>query len=167
MTQTEIMQMFNSTEELLTKYLDEDVRTIFSTMVGMEISASQSVATETTFKDSVTAMVGFAGSYSGLICIICKRKLALDITAQMLGMDVTKCNDNVHDALGEIANMIAGSFKHNFVLEGHEAQLSTPSLISGEQYDITVGPLHDTLTLMFEYARASNFFVSVYLKAGN
>ena len=166
MTKTEILELLNTTEDQLIRHLDEDVRTIFSTMVGMEVSQSQPASTETVFTDCVTAMVGFAGSYSGMISINTSQKLAMYFTSQMLGMDVTKCNDDVHDALGEIANMIAGSFKHHFVVGVHEVQLSTPSVISGEHYFITVGSLPDTLTLMFEFA-GDTFMVNVYLETGD
>jgi len=161
-----ILGQLKTTEKQLIEYLDRDVREIFSTMVGVEISSSHTSGTDTIFKDCVTAMVGFAGSYNGMISINTPQKLATTFTAQMLGMDVTECDDDVHDALGEIANMIAGSFKHRFVADGHEPQLSTPSVISGEQYVMTVGSLTDTLSLQFEYA-GENFMVNVYLEVGD
>ena len=160
----EILGQLNTTEEQLIEHLDGDVREIFSTMVGAEVSQSRTMVTVTKFKDCVTAMVGFAGSYNGMISINTPQKLAKSFASQMLGMDVTDVDDDVRDALGEIANMIGGSFKHHFVKDGHEVRLSTPSVISGEEYDMTVGA-PDTLTLMFQYG-AEYFMVSVYLEVG-
>jgi chemotaxis protein CheX len=165
MINAEILGRLKTTEEQLIKHLDKDVREIFSTMVGVEVSSSQIVATSTKFKDCVTAMVGFAGSFSGLISINTPRSLAMEFTSQMLGMDVTECDDDVRDALGEIANMMGGSFKHHFVDDGHEVKLSTPSVISGEEYDMSMGSVPDTLTLLFE-SGTEHFMVSVYLEAG-
>ncbi|MFA7403556.1 MAG: chemotaxis protein CheX [Pelobacteraceae bacterium] len=165
MISVEILGQLNITEEQLSILLDEDVREIFSTMVGSEISPSETVATETRFKECVTAMVGFVGSYNGMISINTRQKLAMSFASQMLGMDIVECDDDVYDALGEIANMLGGSFKHHFVKDGHEVRLSTPSVISGEEYVMTMGSVRDTLTLMFRSGEES-FMVSVYLESG-
>jgi len=165
MINAEILGQLNTTEEQLTELLDADVREIFTTMVGAEVSPSQTAVTVTKFKDSVTAMVGFAGSYNGMISVNTPQKLAMGFASQMLGMDITECDDDVIDALGEIANMIGGSFKHHFVKDGHEVRLSTPSVISGEEYVMSVGSIPDTLTLVFE-SGSEQFMVSVYLEAG-
>ncbi|MBT1072617.1 chemotaxis protein CheX [Pelotalea chapellei] len=164
MINAKVLKRLETTEEQLIEHLDKDVREIFSTMVGVDISASLTAVTETKFKHCVTAMVGFAGNYSGMISINAPQSLAMTFTSQMLGMDVEECGDDVHDALGEIANMMGGSFKHHFVNDGHEVQLSTPSVISGEEYVMTVGSVPDTLTLMFE-SGAEHFLVSVYLES--
>ena len=160
-----LIQQLNTTGEELIEHLDGDVREIFSTMVGVEVAPSQTATTVTRFKDCVTAMVGFAGSYNGMISINTPQKLALDFAGQMLGMELTECDDDVRDALGEITNMVAGSFKHHFVKDGHEVRISTPSVMSGEEYVMSVGAIPDTLTLMFEHC-AEFFLVSVYLEAG-
>ncbi len=161
---TDILNQFNTTEMLLTEHLDKDIREIFFTMVGVEIAPAQTAATLTSFNDCVTGMVGLAGSYNGMLIITTPQKLAMTFTSQMLGMEVTECDKDVHDALGEIANMIAGSFKHHFVTNGHEAQLSTPSVISGERYVMTIGSPADSLTLMFR-SGDENFLVSVYVES--
>ena len=85
----------------------------------------------------------------------------MQIASEMLGMEVTECDDDVRDALGEIANMAAGSFKHHFVTGGHEVRLSTPSIISGEEYSMTSGSVPDTLTILFS-AGAGKFMVSIW-----
>ena len=164
MISAEILGQLTTTEEELVGHLDKDVREIFSTMVGVEVSTSRTTATATTFKDCVSAMVGFAGSFSGMVSITTPQKLALAFTSQMLGMEIAELDDDVRDALGEIANMIAGSFKHHLVKDGHEVRISTPSVISGEEYVMTVGS-PDILTLMFESGE-EHFVVSVYLEPG-
>jgi chemotaxis protein CheX len=161
------MKQLNISEKELLTQLDKDVSEIFSTMVGTEVSpTSKQIDPVTHFKDCVTAMVGLAGVYNGLISISTPRKVAMGIASQMLGMDVPEMNEDVTDALGEIANMIGGSFKHHFVKDGHEVRLSTPSVITGEEYALTAGSLPDTLTLLFDHGD-DHFMVSVYLEAGD
>ena len=50
--------------------------------------------------------------------------------------------------------------------DGHEVRLSTPSVISGEEYVMTVGSVPYTLTLLYESA-AEHFSVSLYLETGD
>jgi chemotaxis protein CheX len=165
MIRADILEQLNTNEEQLIGHLDRDVQEIFSTMVGAEISPSQPAVTERKFKECVTAMVGFAGSYNGMKSINTPQKVALAFASQMIGMEITECYDDVRDAQGEIANVIAGSFKHHFVTDGHEVWLSTPSVISGDEYVMNVGSIPDTLTLMFQY-QDDYFLVNVYLEAG-
>ena len=166
MINPEILTQLNTTEEQLIKHLDDDVHEIFTTMVGVSISPCQAAENQTKFTDSVSALVGFAGCYNGMIGLNTSKKLAMAFTGQMLGMEVTECDDDVIDALGEIVNMMGGSFKHHFVNDGHEVRLSTPSVITGDEYVMSVGVAPDTLTLMFEY-EAEPFMVSLYLEAGD
>jgi len=165
MVNDEILRQLNTTGEQLIGHLDQDVREIFSTMVGVELPASLTTITVTKFKDCVTAMIGFAGSYHGMISINTPQTLAQEFASLMLGMEISECDDDVRDALGEIANMIGGSFKHHFVKDGHEVRLSTPSVMSGDEYVMSTGSVPDTLTLTFDHG-GKNFLVSVYLEAG-
>ncbi len=162
-----IMEQLKISEDELMMQLDKDAREIFSTMVGSEISPIyHKIETVTKFNDCLTAMVGLAGVYNGLISISTPRSLAMKFASEMLGMTVTEVNEDVTDALGEIANMLGGSFKHHFVKDGHEVKLSTPSVITGEEYSICAGSLPDTLTILFESAD-QHFMISVFLEVGD
>jgi len=162
----EILAQLGVSGEQLVVLLDADTREIFSTMVGTEVA---SVAAETAQRhtDSVTAMVGLTGSYNGIVSVSMCQSLAMSIAGAMLGMEVDECGDDVHDALGEIANMLGGSFKHHFVHDGHEVRLSTPSVMSGDDYVVSVGAVPDTLTLGFAVACGGEFSVTVYLEPGS
>lgn len=162
MISSEILQQLNTTEEQLIRHLDNDVREIFVTMVGTEISSSETTVSMSKFTDSVSAMVGFAGNYNGMISLNAPQSLAIVFASQMLGMEIPECNDDVTDALGELANMIGGSFKHHFVKNGQEVQLSTPSVISGDEYLMTVNS-QNTIALAFESC-SQHFLVCVYLE---
>ncbi|KAB0666178.1 chemotaxis protein CheX [Oryzomonas japonica] len=147
----DLLDALHTSEDELLKHLIRDVEEVFCTMVGMEnlLHLPLQVAPETHFKDCITAMVGFAGVYNGLVSLHAPQKLALAFTSSMLGMEVTELNDDVRDALGEIANMIAGSFKQHISPGGTDIKLSTPSLVSGDDYYVNAGNNLDTLTLRF------------------
>lgn len=153
------------TEDALINLVHEDVRSIMTTMVGVEdlMHLPIQVDTKTHFSDCITAMVGFAGNYNGLLCLHVPHKLALEFTSGMLGMEVDEINEDVNDALGEIANMIGGSFKHHLNKDGHEVRLSTPSVVSGKEYFLSSGAPDETLNLLFD-VNEEWFMVSIVIE---
>jgi chemotaxis protein CheX len=62
---------------------------------------------------------------------------------------VTELDDDVKDALSEIANMIAGSFKQNLSKGGMDIRLSTPSVVYGKEYVITLSNNPDQIAVRF------------------
>jgi chemotaxis protein CheX len=154
-----------TTEEDLVKQFHSDVQDVFTTMVGVEdlLHVPLQVDPKTHFSECITAMVGFAGLYNGLVSLHVPQKLALSFTSSMIGMEVTELNEDVNDALGEIANMIAGSFKHHLSKDGHEVRLSTPSVVTGKEYVISSGSIANTLTLLFD-SKEEWFMISIVIE---
>jgi len=161
-----IYEQLGTTEDALVKQFYGDVRDVFTTMVGVEdlLHLPLLVDPKTHFSECITAMVGLAGIFNGLVSLHVPQKLALSFTSSMIGMEVTELNEDVNDALGEIANMIAGSFKHHLSKDGHEVRLSTPSVVSGKEYVISSGSLSNTLTLLFD-SNDEWFMISVVVEA--
>jgi len=146
-----VLDSIELTENELVELLISDIREVFSTMVGMEdlLLLPSQIEPVTHFEDCLTAMVGMAGTFSGLVNIHTTRSMALGITSSMLGMDASEVADDVNDALGEIANMVAGSFKLHLTRKGADIRISTPSVVTGSNYDVIAGKAHDTITLRF------------------
>lgn len=162
-----ILESLNTTKEAVISQLEKDVFDIFSTMVGVQVTP-QAILVESveTFTDSVSAMVGMAGIFNGVVTLHCSKKMAIHFASEMLGAPATEIDNDVIDALGEIANMLGGSFKHHFVLNGQEVKLSIPSVISGQEYGLAAGSIPDTMTLKFE-AAGEAFLISLYLEEGD
>lgn len=147
----ETLATINMTEEQLIKSLIKDVQEVFITMVGVEglMHLPIQIDVTTHFKECLSAMVGLAGSYNGLVSVHIPWPLAISFTSMMLGMEVTEIDDDVNDAMGEIANMIAGSFKQHLSKGGSDIHLSTPSLINGADYVVSSGNKLENITLKF------------------
>lgn len=129
-------------EEQLAKYVIDATREVFSTMVMMDPADDYPLKEPINrFKCSITGMVGFAGTYSGVISIHCPVELALKITSSMLGIECDEVNEDLNDAIGEIGNMLGGSVKQVLSKGGLDVKLSIPTVISGEDY--TVNSLSD------------------------
>jgi chemotaxis protein CheX len=146
-----VLESIDFPEDELVRLLIDDTKEVFSTMVGMEdlLHLPSQIEPKTHFKNCVTAMVGMAGTFSGLVSIHTPQSLALQITSSMLGMEVSGVDDDVRDALGEIANMIAGSFKLHLSRGGADIRISTPSVVTGSEYVVAAGNAMDTITLSF------------------
>ena len=138
----DITQSTSLTEEQVAGYVIGATKEVFSTMVMMDVIDDFPLKEPVSrFKCSITGMVGFAGTYSGVISIHCPVALALKITSNMLGIDCDEINEDLNDAIGEIANMLGGSVKQVLSKGGLDVKLSIPTVISGEDY--TVNSLSD------------------------
>jgi chemotaxis protein CheX len=163
----DIAETTKFTEEVLAGYVISATREVFTTMVMMdpqdEFPLQEPVSR---FKCSITGMVGFAGTYSGVISIHCPVALALKITSSMLGMECDEVNDDLNDAIGEIANMLGGSVKQVLSKGGLDVKLSIPTVISGEDY--TVNSLSDSDCVVIPFVvEGLKFLVGLTLKKGD
>jgi chemotaxis protein CheX len=84
----------------------------------------------------LTAIVGLAGSLCGLFSIRCSKATGLVLTGRMLNMEAGACDAEVLDALGEICNMLAGSFKARVPGAADTCMLSIPTTIAGADYQV-------------------------------
>jgi len=146
-----LLKSLNTDEELLSQLLMRDVKEIFGTMVGLEdlLHLPIQIDPMSNFSDCISALVGLAGTYNGLVSLHMPTNLALAATSCMLGMEVSEINDDVNDAMGEIANMIAGSFKQHLTKSGMDIQISTPSVIHGKEYVISLGSNPQQIAVRF------------------
>ena len=146
-----LLNVLNTTEDQLTQQLMRDVKEIFTTMVGLEDLLHLPVPIDpvTEFQDCVSALVGLAGTYNGLVSIHMPNELAIRAASSMLGMELTELDADVNDAMGEIGNMIAGSFKQHLSKGGLDIQLSTPSVVHGKEYVISLGSHLELITVRF------------------
>lgn len=138
-------------EESIRSSIVEITKGVFSTMVMLDV-ADEAPLTEpvVSFHETMTSMVGLAGTYSGVLAIHSPKALALKITSNMLGMEVTDISEDVNDAMGEIANMIGGDVKHIFSPKGADINLSIPTVIYGSDYVMESMSTAEALLMPFD-----------------
>lgn len=125
-------------EDAVRATIVEITKGVFSTMVMLEVVEGNPLAEPVKkFYETVTGVVGFAGTYSGILAIHCPRNMSIHIASSMLGVEVVEMNKDVTDALGEIANMIGGDVKHIFSPKGADISLSIPTVIYGSEYSMS------------------------------
>ncbi|HXY13373.1 MAG TPA: chemotaxis protein CheX [Terriglobales bacterium] len=131
--------------------LELAAREVFEIMLGCKL---ESPAAPTPVSSDFTAMVGLAGQLCGLLTLRCSAQSAGLMASRMLGAEVKESDQQMWDAIGEIANMIAGNFKNKLTGTGENCVLSVPTVITGSDYTFRSmadsGPLE--VSLLFEGA---------------
>jgi chemotaxis protein CheX len=128
----------------------EVTKEIFETMIMMDVTPGQPLAEHVSkFNCSLSAMVGFAGFKQGNLTIHTPEKVAIGITQSFLGTEIEEINEDVQDAMGELANMIAGSLKPAISNDGKNVELSLPSVVYGKEYTMIVVAKADWIIVPF------------------
>ncbi len=110
---------------------------VFETMVFRELSGGDPIEGEALRSGSnVVGTVGFAGSACGLVAFYSTLDTARDIAGAMLGLPPTEVNGEVADAIGEITNMVAGSFRTRMAADGDAWAISVPTVTIGSDFFI-------------------------------
>ena len=131
---------------------------IFSSMVMMDITVeAEAVNDSGKLHDTITGLIGLAGTHKGVLAIHIPHPVAMAITSNFLGMDVNEINEDVEDAVGELANMLGGSVKTVLAENGRDIDLSLPSTISGASY--TFQPSKDVEKVVVRFGTPNGSFL--------
>ncbi len=85
----------------------------------------------------VVGTVGFLGEMNGLIYLYFDVGFAQTCTGVMLGMSEDEATEDVvNDAIGELTNMIVGSFKNGLCDAGFPCKLTLPSILRGTNFSV-------------------------------
>jgi chemotaxis protein CheX len=130
------MSPASTIDGLLLDELTAATRDVFKTMVFQEVEASSPIAGEAKRPGAnVVGTVAFAGKTSGLVVFYSSFDAAQLITASMLGIDPANVNGELPDAIGELTNMIAGSFRTRVAHATGEAwAISVPTVTVGSDF---------------------------------
>lgn len=122
---------------------------VFEMMAGARLEPNPQPPEKPT--GSQTAIVGMAGALCGMTTIRCSTAVATKLASLMLGQDAASNPSTIHDALGELCNMVAGNFKSKISNLADHCMLSVPTVITGEDYSVdTVEPNEGiTVPLLF------------------
>jgi chemotaxis protein CheX len=84
--------------------------------------------------DGLAAVVGIGGSWTGTGRITCSSLFACKLAEGLLMAPYEGINEDVLDAVAEVANMIIGNVKTNFEEKLGPLGLSVPTVIFGRNY---------------------------------
>ena len=142
---------------------------IFTSMVMLEITPGEplpSVGRPKPLKSSLTGIVGFTGTYSGVLAIHTPYGVAKSITESFLGMEVGAINEDVQDSIGELTNMLAGNIKPFLSDNGKDINLSIPSTVYGDEYTFLVAEGVEQRVIVPFTLKEKTFLVELHFKKG-
>ena len=146
--------------------ISDSTQEIFSSMVMLDVSSGEPFKRDDSkLINSISGIIGLAGAVKGMLAIHLPNEAAMAVTTAFLGMDVEEIDEDVCDAIGELANMLGGSMKSILDPSGSEIQLSMPSAIHGEEYAVDCLTDSESVTVPFEF-NGQTFMVELQLSQG-
>lgn len=124
----------------------KSIGNVFTTMLSTEVEFQKPyVKSAVTEKPDVSAIIGFSGDASGAVVLCFGQSTALKIASAFACTELSIDSPDFADALGEIANMVAGGAKSDF--QGLSVNISLPSVIVGTGHEVVKSNAHPSLVV--------------------
>ena len=108
---------------------------VFRTMLQCDLARGQLYLKEHVQPDhEISGIIGLSGKATGTVVLSLGRDVAISATEVLLGERPSQLDADVVDAIGELANMVAGNAKTQ--LEQFEMSLSLPNVILGKNHTV-------------------------------
>jgi chemotaxis protein CheX len=127
---------------------------VFSTMLAMDLAPGEATISksEPEYHTNVVALLGLTGEWSGSGQISVDPLFACRIASQMLMAEYETINEDVLDAVAEIANMVVGNIKNLLEEKLGPMGLSTPTIVFGGSFETRVAGSPDRVCMPFTCA---------------
>jgi len=137
---------------------------IFQTMVSMDPQSDEPIpGDKSPLNGGISGIVGIAGKIKGTISVHFDKNLAIKVASNILEEEINEINDDVEDAVGEIANMVAGGAKTKLFKSNISFDISIPTVVTGEDYTMESKMEGEAALLPFTVGK-EKFFVEVHLQ---
>ncbi len=119
---------------------------VFRTMVQTEVTIGRPhMKADPAAPTDVTGIIGLSGDVTGSVVLSFQLESAVAIASKFAGTDVEPDHPDFADALGELANMVAGNAKKDF--HGYEVNISLPSVIIGQGHKVSASHVAPQLVI--------------------
>ena len=147
------------TDDAIRQTITSTLIETFNTMMSMALEAVEESAVTGLDDSRMVGTIHFGGEVVGVMSFNLSEAFARTVTSAMLGIeaDEIKSNEVVTDVIGELANIVAGNLKTEFLDAGLTCVISTPSITSGSDFKIDPVDIAPPVTFTFrekdEYVR--------------
>ena len=124
----------------LNEALLEGAKEVFETMIFMPLEKADDQSQQIE-GNCLLGTITFKGELEGCLAICCSTPSAKAIALNMLAMDPEDdiSEEDINDAIGEVANMVMGSIKARIQESIGTLEVSIPSVISGQHLENNLG----------------------------
>ncbi len=120
------------------EYINPFIRSLgnaFKTMLNCEVRrGAPCLKTDPWPNYEISGIIGLSGRAIGTVVLSLSEAVALKAASTMLLCDFNEINAEVVDAVGELANVVAGAAKAE--LEEYQMSTSLPSVITGRNHSV-------------------------------
>jgi chemotaxis protein CheX len=142
-------------------YIVDATEDVFNTMIFMEITTEGCLTEgQEAIFSHFSAMIGLSGGLMAMISIHCDAYIAMDIAGAMLDTEFDEVDDDVKDAMGEVANMVAGGMKSRLLDDNIDVTLAIPTTIVGKGYNVSSPKRSNRLVIPFDLVQG-RFYVDM------
>lgn len=111
------------------------VENVFATMLQVDVTVKEPVLKSSQDpRFDVSGIIGISGDVVGVIVLSFPVEVAERVATLFTGMTISKDDEDLADAIGELVNMVSGNAKANF--EGRKAQISCPTVVIGKGHQV-------------------------------
>lgn len=112
----------------------ESVQSVFQTMLDTAPTRQTIQSGQTTQSEpTVTAIIGISGALECVMLLRFPLPTAMSLAGRFIGAVPGSLNEEVVDAIAELANIIAGSAKSKFNTDS-PLELSLPTVVQGDEF---------------------------------
>jgi chemotaxis protein CheX len=134
----------------------------FKTMIGIEPVMEKPIVKNTAEHHyDVSGVIGLSGEAQGTISISFSKITALKVVSKMLGTELKIIGSDLTDAIGEIANIVAGYAKQ--YLTEYKVSISLPNVVIGNGHELVAPTGVNTIVVPYK-CELGEFAVEVSLK---
>ena len=137
------------------------VESAVTTMLGLDLG--EPVEPSVDAACTLGASVQFMGDWDGAVVVGCDKSFGAEAAAAMFGIEASAvASDEISDALGELANMIAGNVKP---LLPNAASISLPTVVQGANLRLGIPGGQPVVGIAFRRVDTT-LTVRIYKRAG-
>lgn len=108
----------------------QSIKNVFETMINVPFNLGKPyLKNDKIPMYDISGIIGLTGIVNGCVVLSLSKPIALQIASALIGEEIIEVDDDCTDAVGEVANMIAGGAKKEF--PGEKNSISVPSIIVG------------------------------------
>jgi len=109
----------------------KSVKNVFNTMINVPFTLGKPGLKKDNIPSyEISGIIGISGEVTGCVVVSLSQGVAIQLASALLDEEVGSMNDDCADAIGEIANMVAGDAKRDFP-KGNTS-VSIPTVVIGK-----------------------------------
>jgi chemotaxis protein CheX len=134
--------------EHINPFVSATVETFASMMKTKVVPGKIFLVKGSNLHHDISGIIGLSGGAKGTITLSFPRLTAVKTVSAFIGEKIVTMDDTVKDAIGELANIVAGAAKKD--LTQFKISISLPTVIIGENHEVQGGKEVTPMAVPFE-----------------